>query len=190
MTTTMRLVGCRASTSTWRIVAVSSVGRGDERQQPRRAGQHLRRRERARSRRASSAGRARSPPAALERLDELLRAEAVPALGGHAPGGRVRVAEQTEALEARELAAHRRRGHAEAGAVSERARADGLPRRDVLLDDEAQDLPLPARELHHRAMVAAAPADPRRAGTSQAPKRRYCVSGKGGLVGNVAAGAT
>ncbi len=141
--------------------------RRDQREQPRRPREHLRRRaERALdlvAHRAQVEPDRRRP--SLQRLHELLRIQAVPALGGHASRGRVRVAEQAEGLELRELAAYRRRRHFEPGPLDERARPDWLPRGDVLLDDEAQDLPLAGRELHHRAMVAAGPADPACAGS-------------------------
>src|SRR4029079_3118534 len=86
--------------------------------------------------------------APFERVDELLRVEAVAALGGRSSRGRVRMGQQAQRLEPRELTAQGGRGEAERRALDERARADRLAGRDVLLDDETQDLAICSRELH------------------------------------------
>ena len=56
--------------------------------------------------------------------------------------------EQPEILELRQLGANRRRRDAQVGALDERLRADRLPGADELLDDAAEDRPLPFAELH------------------------------------------
>ena len=54
--------------------------------------------------------------------------------------------EQPEPLELRELAPDGRGRDAEPRPLDERPRADRLPGRDVLLDDEAEDVALPVGE--------------------------------------------
>ena len=54
--------------------------------------------------------------------------------------------EQPEPLELGELAPDGRRRDAERRALDERLRADRLPGRDVLLDDVAENVPLPVGE--------------------------------------------
>src|SRR5581483_7360914 len=72
---------------------------------------------------------------------------AVALLGRHASRGGVRVRQQPERLELRQLRAHRRRRDGDAGALDERLRADRLAAGDVLLDNVAEDLLLTWREL-------------------------------------------
>ena len=76
-----------------------------------------------------------------ERRDarEVVDVVAVAAVGGDAPGGRVRLRDVALALEHRHLVAHRGRGDAEIGAARDRRRPDRLRARDVLLDDRPQD---------------------------------------------------
>src|SRR5581483_12384243 len=87
---------------------------------------------------------------------------AVSALGLHATGRRVRVRQESAALELREVAAHRRRPDVEPTSLDEALRPHRLPRRDVLVDDATQDLLLPVAELRlrrdHVTAAGAAPA--------------------------------
>src|SRR4051794_32759526 len=63
--------------------------------------------------------------------------------------------EQTERLELRELAPHRRRRDGQRSPLDEVLRADGLARADVFLDDAPEDLLLTwtERELHRFAAI-------------------------------------
>ena len=141
--------------------------RRDERQQPRHLREHLgcglqrrldlgvRRREIERER-----GRLR-----LKASEQLVGVVAVATLGRHAPGGRVRMREQPAAFQLCQLRPHRRRRDPQVGPLDERLRADGLSRADELLDDTAEDRPLPLAQLHRclhlqEILAAAACVDP------------------------------
>ena len=124
--------------------------RRDEREQPRHLRQHLGRRLQRRldlgARRREierEGGRLR-----LELAEQLVGVVAVTALGRHASRRRVRMREQAEVLELRELGADRRRRDAQVGALDERLRADRLPGADELLDDAAENRLLPLAQLH------------------------------------------
>ena len=56
--------------------------------------------------------------------------------------------EQPEVLELGQVRADGRRRDAQIGSLDERLGADGLPRAHKLLDDAAEDLPLPFAQLH------------------------------------------
>ena len=161
----MTLVGCSVSTSMCLIDAVSSDGAETSASRRVASREHLGRR--AKRLLDLVAHRAEVDPervgTAFERVDELLGVQAVAALRRRPSGRRVRMRQQTEVLELGELAAHRRRREVETGALDERARADRLAGRDVLLDDEPQDLALPGCELHLGPMVAGSSAVSRRA---------------------------
>src|SRR5262245_30768963 len=70
----------------------------------------------------------------------------------------MRVCQKPERLELRELAPYGRGRHLHPTALDERTRADGLPGRNVLLDDAAQNLAFTSGKLHRDTMVAASPA--------------------------------
>ena len=76
----------------------------------------------------------------LGRREQLVDVQAVAGLGRHAPRRRVRMRQQPEPLELRELVPDGRGRHAEPGALDQRLRPDGLARRHVLLDDAAEDV--------------------------------------------------
>src|SRR5688572_5951291 len=122
----------------------------DERQEPRRVGEHLGRRAQRLfdlvAHRAQVDAELVGTP--LEAVDELLRVDPVAALGRRAAGRRVRMRQQPERFELREFPPHGRRRDAQPRALHEHTRADRLARGDVLLDDAAQDLALPWGELH------------------------------------------
>ncbi len=123
--------------------------RGDECEQMRDLRQHLRRRLQCGVDLAADGRqveRKRTRPR-LEAFEDGARIDAIAALGRHASGGGVRVRKQTVGFQSCELVAHGRRRHAHVGALDERLRADRLPRRDVVLDDEAQDAALAIGEL-------------------------------------------
>jgi hypothetical protein len=89
--------------------------RRHEREKSRRVREHLRRRSErlldlVAHRAKIDAERLGTP---LDRVDEFLGVEAVAALGRRPPRGRVRVSQQAERLELRELASHRRGREAE-----------------------------------------------------------------------------
>src|SRR5581483_8835084 len=84
--------------------------------------------------------------ARLRTREQLVDVDAVAGLRRHAPGGRVRVREEAEALELRELVPDRGRRDGERRALDERLRAERLPGRDVLLDEEPEDVALAVGE--------------------------------------------
>ena len=122
----------------------------DERKQPRDLRQHLGRRL---QRRLDLVARRREVEREGSRLrleapEQLVRVVAVAALRRHAARRRVRMGEQPEVFELRELAPNRRRGDAQVGARDESLRADRLPGADEFLDHAVEDRPLPFAELH------------------------------------------
>jgi hypothetical protein len=131
--------------------------RGDERQQTSRLRQRFGRRLERRVElvpHLQQIDRERSR-SSLDGVDELLRVHAVPGLRGNPACGRMGMRQQPERLQLGELVPRRRRGDPDAEAFHEHLRADRLSARDVFLDDPAQDLALPGRELHG-SMVAPA----------------------------------
>src|SRR5207248_1734395 len=84
----------------------------------------------------------------LQPVEQLVGVVAVALLRRHAAGRGVRMRQQTARLELRQLVPDRGRGRAKPEALDEPFRADRLPRRDMLLDDTAQDLLLTERECH------------------------------------------
>ena len=120
------------------------TGRRDEREQSRHLAQHLGGRlERVLDlapHRGQVEGEARRPR--LLALEHPLGVEAVAGLGRDPAGGGVRVGEQAELLELRELVAHRARRDGQPGALDERLRADGLAGGDVLLDQAPEEVSL------------------------------------------------
>ena len=121
-----------------------------EGKQPRRVRQHVRRRAQGLldlvAHGAEVDAELVGPP--FERVDQLLGVEPVAALRRRPPGRSVRVREKAERLELGELAANGRRRDAQPRALHEHARAHGLPRCHVLLDDAPQDLAFARSELH------------------------------------------
>ena len=119
--------------------------RRHERQQSRELGEHVGRRLQCRLQLAALLGqlqRKRRRPR-LEPLEQAVGEEPVAVVGGHAPGGRVRVREQASPLELGQLAADRRRPTTSSpDSLDERLRRDRLAGRHVLLHDEAEDLAL------------------------------------------------
>ena len=119
--------------------------RRDEREQPRHLRQHLGRR----LERLLDLGARRGQPelepgrAHLGPREQLVDVEPVARLGRHAARRGVRMGQQADPLELGQLVADGRRRHAEPGALDERLRADRLPGRHVLLDDEPEDVALP-----------------------------------------------
>ena len=83
--------------------------------------------------------------AALEQVVDVL---AIAAVGGRAPGGRVRVAQQADVLQARELGAHGRGAPRHVRLVGQPPRADRLTARDVRLDDLLEQEALTLVDLH------------------------------------------
>ena len=127
--------------------------RRDEREQPRHLREDLGRRlERLVDLGARRRQLEREParPRLLPR-EQPVDVHAVARLGRHAPRGGVRVREQPEPLELRQLGPHRRAREVEPGALDERLRPDGRAGGDVLLDDPRQDLPLTLGQLRVRA---------------------------------------
>ena len=164
-------LGCSSSTSTWRTVADSSGGA--ETSASRRvtwtsisvvdcsaASTSLRI--------AVQVERERPGPR-LEALEQLVRVEAVAALGGDPTRRGVRVREQPERLELGELAANGRRRDTETGALDEPLRADRLARGDVLLDDAPQDLRLRVAQLRR---ICRGHLQARRPGARRSRRRR------------------
>ncbi len=123
-----------------------------EREQPRQLGEHLGGRLQRRLDLGPSGCEVEREAAGLrvEPLEQSVRVVAVAALGRDPAGGGVRVRQQPERLELGELAPYRRRRDVELRPFDERARADRLPGRDVLLDDAAQDRALTLVELDLR----------------------------------------
>src|SRR5581483_8291629 len=80
-------------------------------------------------------------------LEQAVDVVAVAAVCRDAPRRGVRVREQAEALELRQLGADGGRRDAQPRALDEVLRADGLARGDVLLDDAEEDLALPLAQL-------------------------------------------
>ena len=142
-------------------------GRRDEREKACRVREHLRRRAQRLldlvAHRAQVDAELVRPP--FEPVHELLGVDPVSALRRSSPRGGVRMGQEAERLELRELAANGRRRDVEAGPLDEHARADRLARCDVFLDDTPQDLALSSSQLHLAPMVAAdsAVTRPRRA---------------------------
>ncbi len=134
--------------------------RGDEREEARRVGEHVGRRpERLLDLVAHRAKLdAEGVRATLERVDELLRVDAVAALRRRPARRGVRMGQQAERLELCELTAHGGSGEAETGALDEHARTDRLAGRNVLLDHPPQDLAFPRCQLHPNPMVTGATA--------------------------------
>ena len=123
--------------------------RGDEREQARQLRQHVGRRL---QRGVDLAARGTEVQrealrTRIEPLEQAVGVVAIAALGRDPTGRRVRVCQQPAGLELRELGPDRGRGDNQARSRNERARADGLARRDVRLDHAAQDLALALGEL-------------------------------------------
>jgi hypothetical protein len=115
--------------------------RGHERQQVREVGERLRRRPQGRVDLALDTRQVEveAHGTRLQPVEQAVDEEAVPGFRRHPPGRRVRVREQPLLLEHRQFVADRRGGHFERRPLDERLRADGKPRRDVLLDHARQD---------------------------------------------------
>ena len=79
--------------------------------------------------------------------EELVGVEPVALLRGDPARRRVRVRQETLGLELGQVVAYGRGRNEQPGALDERARADGLSRRHVFLNDASEDVPLPRREL-------------------------------------------
>ncbi len=129
----------------------------DEREQLRHLAQHLGRRLQRRLHLAlhrgqveREAGRPRLLP-----FEQLLGVEAIAGSGRDPAGRRVRMREQPERLELRELAPHGRRGDGEARALDERLRADRLAGGHVLLDDPSEDVALAIADPAHLQVILA-----------------------------------
>jgi hypothetical protein len=127
------------------------AGRGDERQQPRHPAQHLGRGLERGLDLASHRGQVEREAggARLLALEHLVRVEAVAGLGRDPAGRGVRMGEETERFQLRELAPHRRRGDGETGELDERLRADGIARGDVHLHHPPEDVALALADLLH-----------------------------------------
>ncbi len=125
---------------------------GHEREQPCHLREHLRRRLQRRLDLGARRGEVERERRRMrvEPTEQLVGVEAVAGLRRHPPGRGVRVHEQADRLELRQLGAHRGRRRVDLRALDERLRPDRLAGRDVLLDDAPQDLLLTLRELNHR----------------------------------------
>jgi hypothetical protein len=128
--------------------------RRDEREQPRHLRQHLSGRL---ERLLDLRPRDRQPELEPRRArfgeqKELVDVDPVAGLGRHASGRRVRMREQGEALELRELVPDGRGREADARPLDERLGAHRLPGLDVLLDDEAEDVALALGEENGHAL--------------------------------------
>ena len=82
----------------------------------------------------------------LVALDQVVDVVAIPGVGGHPARGGVRVVQQAELLQPRELRAHGRRGEVEPLPPDDVLAPDGAARVDVSLHDHPQDRLLPRCE--------------------------------------------
>jgi len=83
----------------------------------------------------------------LQALQQLVRVTAVAGLGRHAPRRCVGMGEQSKRFELGQLATNSGGGDRESDPLDQGLRADGLTRRDVLLDEPAQERPLSIGQL-------------------------------------------
>src|SRR5712691_4653377 len=90
--------------------------------------------------------------ARLEAGHQSLHEIAVAGIGRHAPGGGMRLADVSHALQHSHLVANRGRTDRRLAAPRDRARADRLRGHHVLFDDVLQDLLAPSTEVHYQAL--------------------------------------